>query len=675
MARIPGLRRAFRLATRRAAVADDVDAELAFHFDMAAAELEAGGLTPDAARLEARRRFGDVDARRAELRTIDARQDRARRVVEWGQGLAQDLRVAARALRRSPGFAAVIVLTLALGIGANSMMFGIVDRLLLRPPAYLRDADRTGRVFFTRTRGGVENTNESVGYAHFADMREGTAGALDLVGITSGETVIGDGQAARQAHVGRASGEMWQLFDARPALGRLFGPSDDALPAGSPVAVLGYEFWRRTYGGDASVLGRPLRIGGAVYTIVGVAPKGFTGVDLQLVDAWVPLTAASHSEFGTRFVSLYNMSWFGIVARRHADVSPERANALLTRAYATSLERRAAAQPPRGGRGGRGGAGASAAPARPPRAALYPILADRGPERSDGARVAVWVLGVAAIVLLVACANVANLLLARALAREREVALRVALGVGKARLARQLLAEVVLLAALGAAAGLLLARVGGALLTRVLLPEARVGRVAHRRAHAARDVRDRARRGAARVARAVGARAAARRGVAPARRRARGRGAARAHARRARARAGGAVGRAARRRGAVRAQPPERARGRLRIRAGARALRVGGAARGAARQRAEDRAARARRRPRAGDAGGRGGRHDVRGAQLSELHDVRRARAGARLGDRRRRDPRQHRRRRVLPRDGHAGAARPRVGTLARRAPTPTRSW
>jgi predicted permease len=452
MGRIAGLRRAFRLALDRAPVDADVDAELAFHFERAVEDLVARGLTPEAALAEARRRFGDLDARRAELRTIDARQDRSRRLGEWLHGLGQDLRVAARTLRRAPGFAAVVVLTLALGIGANAMMFGIVDRLLLRPPAYLRDAGRTGRVFFARPRNGSTDSYSHVGYMTFRDVREATAGMLDVVGVATSAGLIGDGTAARSGNVGEASGELWSLFDARPALGRFFGPQDERLPAGAPVAVLGYEFWQRELGGDRSVLGRAMRVNGGMYTVVGVAPKGFTGVGLQLVDVWLPLTAASASEIGPDFATRSDMMWFELVASRRRGVSEARANAALTRAVQSKSP---VARP-----------GATA-----PTGALYPVQLDRGPKRSVGARVSLWVLGVAAIVLLVACANMANLLLARALQREREIAVRVALGVGRARLTRQLLAEVILLAALGAAAGLLIARIGGALATRLLIPD------------------------------------------------------------------------------------------------------------------------------------------------------------------------------------------------------------
>jgi predicted permease len=454
----------FRLATRRAAVNDDVDAELAFHFEMAAADLERRGLSPDAARAEARRRFGDVESRRSELRAIDARHDRARQAAEWLHGLAQDLRVAARTLARAPGFAAVVVLTLALGVGANAMMFGIVDRLLVRPPAYLRDADRTGRVYFGLQRGGVDGRLfDRSSYAAFRDLERGTAGALDLVGVSSLHSVVGDGAQARAGRLGMATGLFWAQFDMRPALGRFFGPADDRLPAGTPVAVLGYDYWRSAYGGDASVLGRSVRLGGATYTVIGVAPEHFAGYGLTRVDAWVPMTAGAYAEVSRQFATRYTVSWLSIIARRRAGVGVEAAGALLSRATAESWRKRPDVRD---------------ASTERAVAALYPVLVDRGPERSTGARVAVWVLGVAAIVLLVACANVANLLLARALRREREVAVRVALGVGRARLVRQLLAEVALLAALGAAVGLLLARAGGTTLTRVIMPDIEWGEAA-----------------------------------------------------------------------------------------------------------------------------------------------------------------------------------------------------
>src|SRR5438067_8678612 len=303
MARIPGLRRVFRLATHRAAIADDVDAELAFHFEMAVSELRARGLTPEQARAEARRRFGDVDTRRAELRTIDARLDRGRRGAEWLHGVAQDVRVAGRSLTRSPGFAAVVVLMLALGVGANAMMFGIVDRLLLRPPAYLRDAARTGRVYFTRTRDGADATGAQTSYAQFRDIEEGTAGVLDVAAVDVFHADVGDGDGTREGRVGHATGKFWSLFYARPAIGRFFGPADDRLPNGAPVAVLGYHYWRQNIGGDPAVLGRPIRLGSATYTVIGVAPPHFTGVGLERVDAWVPMTAAAGVEVARDFAT------------------------------------------------------------------------------------------------------------------------------------------------------------------------------------------------------------------------------------------------------------------------------------------------------------------------------------------------------------------------------------
>jgi predicted permease len=223
------------------------------------------------------------------------------------------------------------------------------------------------------------------------------------------------------------------------------------------VAVLGYGYWQTGFGGDAAVVGKPLYIGPRQYTIIGVAPKGFSGMSLRSIDAFIPITSGAYDQFGDQYYGRHNISWVEMVARRRPGASPEAVDADLTLAFQRS---RAAQTPP-----------VRAETLARSRAELAPVLSNRGPKAGDDARVALWLAGVAAIVLLIACANVANLLLARALARRREIAVRLALGAGRRRLLRQLLTESMLLALAGGAAGLLIAHFGGGVLRRALLSD------------------------------------------------------------------------------------------------------------------------------------------------------------------------------------------------------------
>jgi predicted permease len=437
---------------------------------MRAAELVARGWPSDAARAEALRRFGDVPRWSEAMEQMDHERVRRVRLGERAAAVWQDVRYTLRGLARQPAFTAGVVATMALGIGANATMFGIVDRILLRPPAHVRDADGIRRLYFVQTtESGEVVPGATVGYAQFAALRDGVDAFEQLAGYTSRELVLGSGPTAREIDVGIASANLFPMLGVRAALGRFFTAEEDRVPVGDAVVVLGHEFWEREYGGDPGVLGRTVRIRNRDFQVIGVAPPDFTGIDLERIDAWIPITVYGHDHI-SRFVragewyTTRNVSWMQTVGRLARGVDDARANAGLSLFY-----RRWFAEPAQDGR--RAAPSAEEIARTNPHVVVGPIQQERGPERSDEARVATWLAGVAGIVLLIACANVANLLLARAMRRRREIAVRLALGVGRGRLAAQLVAESTALALLGGAAGVLVASWGGDLVRSVLLPD------------------------------------------------------------------------------------------------------------------------------------------------------------------------------------------------------------
>src|SRR5947208_13167710 len=198
--------------------------------------------------------------------------------TDWLDVWTQDIRYAVRGLRAKPSFTAAVVVTLALGIGANAAIFSIVDRLLFRPPPMLVTPAMTHRLYLATTYRGEESYMAGVQYARYVDLTSWTKSFARTAEITEGRVAVGTGDDAREMMVGIVSASFFGFFDAPPALGRYFTAAEDTPPNGTPVAVLSFAFWQTRFGGRNDVLGSTLQIGPTVYTIVGVAPEGFFGL-------------------------------------------------------------------------------------------------------------------------------------------------------------------------------------------------------------------------------------------------------------------------------------------------------------------------------------------------------------------------------------------------------------
>src|SRR5687768_431374 len=386
--------------------------------------------------------------------------------AQFFDDLAQDLKYAVRGLRRSPAFAAAVIVTLAFGIGANAAMFGVVDRLMFRPYPYLKDPSTVHRVYlrYTDLRGTARTQADGFQYTRYTDIKNGTSSFTHTAAFISPNLAVGAGDAARERRVGVVTAAFWDFFAARPALGRFFKAAEDTTPRGADVVVLGHGFWETEFGGRADVLGQTLQVNNVSATIIGVAPEGFVGIDDNDPPAlFMPITTYrgavdATSTDPTRWFTTYATGWVSIMVRRKPGVSIEQASADLTRAFRASYRKEMALNP-----------GMAPLERSKPIGIVSAMKIGAGPDPSLEARTALWVTGVAAIVLLIACANIANLFLARALRRQREIAVRLALGVSRRRLMMQTLTESLVLSLIGSAAGLLVAQWGGLAVRRLLV--------------------------------------------------------------------------------------------------------------------------------------------------------------------------------------------------------------
>lgn len=449
-----GVRRLFRLGQLRPQIRRDLDDELEFHFREAIRNLMSHGVTEAEATEMARARFGDEQAYRQTLERIDDGRVRMRERSERLDSIARTLALALRRIRRAPGFTTSVVVILALGIGANAVMFGVVDRLLLSPPAHVVDADDVRLLHVRREAfNGETHISQTITYPDFEDFFAVDAFVDVAAYAERNRKTVGRGEAAGQALVVGASPNLFPLLGVHPVLGRFFRRDDD-LPEAIPTAVLAQEYWEREYGGDPGVLGRVIDVGAGRYTVIGIAPAGFTGAELAPVDIWLPIVVSESLDDGIGCLGSRGCYWLKAVARLAAGATTEAAEA-----EATAMHRSGRADMISEGRYDSNA-----------EVVVAPIIAAQGPTPTSQARVARWLAGVSLIVLLIACLNVANLLLARSIHMRREIAVRLALGVSRQRLTFELVTESLVLATIGAAAALMVVRLLGGTVHQVLLP-------------------------------------------------------------------------------------------------------------------------------------------------------------------------------------------------------------
>ena len=440
-------RKAFHLVRRGSKPqATEIEDEIAFHLRERTDALVERGWSLDDASAEARRRFGDLETERPALFAAAQQRDRRLDVFDWLDSVRTDLALSLRQLRRAPTFAFGTVAAFALGVGANATMFNVIDRLLLRPPAHVTDPQDVYTIY--------ASPREQISFPAFVTLRDKLSSAAAIAVQTAPRGLpIGRGDDAQMAQAVFIDGGYFRTLGVRPAAGRLLGDADTKLPDGQPVAVLGFGLWQRQFAGDPAVVGRDLIVSTTRLRIIGVAPRGFNGALNRPLDLWLPVTLASTLlPPGPQWPwATGDNAWLQPVARIAPGVDSR-----LVASRATTLLRAAAAE--------------HATRDTAISVELRSVIPSRAVAYLRPKRRSRSLLGaVALVVLLIACSNAANLMLARAVRRRREIAIRLALGVSRRRLAASLLTDAMLLATLGGVAAVAVAATGGAVMRDVLL--------------------------------------------------------------------------------------------------------------------------------------------------------------------------------------------------------------
>jgi predicted permease len=418
-------------------LAEEIDAEIQSHIEMRIADNIANGMTPEEARRNALRRFGNPTLTKERVTAIDAELAL--------DAFCRDAHYAIRRLLRSPGFALACVLSLALGIGVNAIVFSVVNALVLRPlPVAHADS-----LVFLETNSGITQS-----FPNYRDVRDRNTTLAGLAGYRIVPIELESSSGATRIWGLLATGNYFDLLGIRPAMGRFFNAAEDVHPRASPYAVLSYSAWRSRFGGDPGIVGKTIRLNRLAYTVLGVAPRNFHGTELWYwPDVWVPMMMEPQIENYPDNGWLDNRSTWDtwVIGRLKPGTPREQALANLN-AIAAELAR----EHPQNNEG------LQLRLAKPGLAGDY----FGGPTKTFS----LGVLGLACLVLLAACTNLASLLMARAADRQREIAIRLSIGASRARVVRQVLTETLVLSLGGGAAGYLLAVILSQTLSRLRAP-------------------------------------------------------------------------------------------------------------------------------------------------------------------------------------------------------------